>query len=60
MKLYTERLSLKITKTQKSTLEKMAERNIKVSKFIREAIKEKIDRETKELRPKQPFIKPPF
>jgi len=49
MQIYTENISLKISKTQKQTLEKLSTRNIKVSKFIREAIKEKIEREYKDL-----------
>jgi len=52
MQLYTEKISIKISSTQKLTLDKLRQRNIKVSHFIREAIKEKIDREADELKPK--------
>jgi hypothetical protein len=49
---YTEVYVLKITKTQKKTLEKLKDRNIKVANFVRQAIKEKINRDAKELKPK--------
>jgi hypothetical protein len=50
---YTEVYVLKITKTQKKTLEKLKDRNIKVANFVRQAIKEKINRDAKELKPKE-------
>ena len=40
--LYTEVFTLKISSTQKRTLEKLKSRNIKVSDFVRKAISEKI------------------
>ncbi len=43
--LYTEVFTLKISKQQKQTLEKLKSRNIKVSSFVREAIAEKINRD---------------
>ena len=49
MRLYTEIFTLKISKTQKSTLQKLKSRNIRVSSFIRDAISEKIKREASEL-----------
>jgi hypothetical protein len=49
MQQYTEVITLKITITQKQTLAKLKLRNIKVSHFIRLAIKEKLDRDAKEL-----------
>lgn len=52
MEKYTEKISIKISKTQKQTLEKLKVRNIKVSEFIRKAIAEKIKREASELMPK--------
>ena len=60
--LYTEVFTLKITSTQKRTLEKLKSRNIKVSDFVRKAIAEKINREYAELqdKPKKeycPFLK---
>jgi len=50
--LYTEVFTLKITSTQKRTLEKLKSRNIKVSDFVRKAIAEKINREYEELQEK--------
>lgn len=49
MQLYTEVITLKITKTQKQTLDKLKTRKIRVSHFIRAAIKEKIKRDALEL-----------
>ena len=48
--LYTEVFTLKISSTQKRTLEKLKSRNIKVSDFVRKAISEKIKRDYAELR----------
>ena len=50
--LYTEVFTLKISTTQKQTLGKLKDRNIKVSDFVRKAISEKINRDYKELKPK--------
>ena len=50
--LYTEVFTLKITSTQKRTLEKLKYRNIKVSDFVRKAISEKIKRDYAELQDK--------
>ena len=50
--LYTEVFTLKISSTQKRTLEKLKSRNIKVSDFIRKAIAEKIQRDYVELQDK--------
>lgn len=49
---YSEVYVLKISKTQKQTLQKIKERGFVVQKFVREAIKEKIKREHAELQPK--------
>lgn len=49
MELYTEVITIKISKVQKKTLDKLRSRKIKVSKFIRQAIKEKIERDALEL-----------
>lgn len=49
METYTEVITLKISKVQKKTLSKLRSRNIKVSHFIRQAIKEKIERDASEL-----------
>ena len=55
--LYTEVFTLKISSTQKRTLEKLKSRNIKVSDFVRKAISEKIKRDYVELqdKPKDEF-----
>ena len=55
--LYTEVFTLKISKVQKQTLEKLKSRNIKVSSFVRKAIAEKIERDYAELqeKPKDEF-----
>lgn len=50
--LYTEVFTLKISSTQKRTLEKLKSRNIKVSDFVRKAISEKIKRYYAELQDK--------
>lgn len=49
---YTKVKTIKITETQHNTLIKMKSYNVDVSEFIRKAIKEKINREYKELKPK--------
>jgi hypothetical protein len=58
MKLYTKTKVIRITDSQLVTLQKMKSYNVDVGHFIREAIKEKIKKEYKELMPKQ--IKTPF
>ena len=50
--LYTEVFTLKISSTQKRTLDKLKSRNIKVSDFVRKAISEKIKRDYAELQDK--------
>ena len=50
--LYTEVFTLKISKVQKQTLDKLKSRNIKVSSFVRKAIAEKINREYENLKEK--------
>ena len=50
--LYTEVFTLKISKSQKQTLGKLKDRNIKVSSFVRNAIAEKINRDYAELKEK--------
>lgn len=57
---YSETLTLKISKTQKLTLEKLKFRRVKVSEFIRIAIKEKIQRDYPLLKEKEVKIKCPF
>jgi post-segregation antitoxin (ccd killing protein) len=57
MELYTEIITLKVTKVQKQTLDKLKQRNVKVSNFIRLAIAEKLKRDAKELivKPKKEY-----
>jgi post-segregation antitoxin (ccd killing protein) len=57
MELYTEIITLKVTKIQKQTLDKLKQRNVKVSNFIRVAIAEKIKRDASELivKPKKEY-----
>jgi len=57
---YSEVYVLKISKVQKQTLQKLKERGVVVSKFVRKAIQEKIQRDYKELQPKQEKVKIPF
>ena len=57
---YTEKVTIKVSITQKQTLDKLKSRNVKVSQFIRDAIKEKINREAEELKPKKQKIICPF
>ena len=52
MKKYTKTKVVRITEEQHKTLVKMKSYNIDVGNFIRNAIKEKIERECKEMKPK--------
>ena len=52
MTLYTEFIGFKISKTQKQTLDKLKGYNINVSQFVRNAIKEKIERDYDDLKEK--------
>jgi hypothetical protein len=45
MEIYTEIQTFKISKVQKETLQKLKANKKNVSKFIRAAVKEKIERE---------------
>lgn len=45
MEIYTEIQTFKISKVQKETLQKLKANKKNVSKFIRDAVKEKIERE---------------
>lgn len=57
---YSEVYVFKISKTQKKTLQKIKERGFVVSKFVREAIQEKIQREHAQLQPKPKQDYSPF
>ena len=60
MQKYTEIQTLKISKTQKETLAKLKLNKVCISNFIRNAIKEKIQREYLELLPKPIKERCPF
>lgn len=51
--IYSKVKVIKITETQHETLKKMKSLGVPVSKFIRDAIKEKIEREYDDLIPKK-------
>ena len=51
-KLLTKTKVIRISESQLKTLQKMKSYNVDVAEFIRNAIKEKIQREYKELLPK--------
>lgn len=56
--LYSEVITVKISKKQKETLEVLKSKKYKVAEFIRQAIKEKLQREKHEIlkeKPKTPF-----
>ena len=57
---YTKTIQTPVTDIQWSTLQVLKSRNVKIPQFIREAIKEKIDREAAELRVKPKKIICPF
>ena len=57
---YSEVYVLKISKTQKQTLQKIKQRGFVVAKFVREAIQEKIQREHAQLQPKPKQDYSPF
>lgn len=59
MELYTEVVTIKLSKVQKQTLAKLKDRKIRVSQFIRDAISEKIKRDASEIIVKQK-LKCPF
>jgi post-segregation antitoxin (ccd killing protein) len=52
MTLYTEFIGFKISKTQKQTMDKLKGYNVNVSQFVRNAIKEKIERDYDDLKEK--------
>lgn len=57
---YTKVKTIRISETQHKTLVKMKSYNVDVGRFIREAIKEKINREYKDLKPKEEVVYCPF
>lgn len=60
MKTLTKTKVIRISETQLKTLQKMKSYNVDVSKFIRDAIAEKIKKEYKDLIPKQKKEHCPF
>jgi len=52
MKFFTKTKVIRISETQHKTLQKMKSYNVDVAEFIRNAIKEKIQREYQDLIPK--------
>ena len=60
MKKYTKIKVLRISETQDETLKKMKIWKVDVSQFCRTAIKEKIERDYKNLIPKIKTVKVPF
>jgi len=60
MKTLTKTKVIRISEIQDTTLKKMKSYKIDVGKFIRDAIKEKINREYSELIPKPEKIITPF
>jgi len=53
MAIYTKTKVIRITEQQHKTLVKMKSYNVDVGRFIREAIKEKINKEYEYLKPKE-------
>lgn len=49
MRINTEILNIRISKEQKQTLDKLKEYNVNVAQFVRNAIKEKLQREKTEI-----------
>ena len=49
MQINTEILNIRISKEQKQTLDKLKEYNVNVAQFVRNAIKEKLQREKSEI-----------
>ena len=57
MRKYTVRQVVMISETQANSLSVLKKHNINVSQFIRQAIKEKIHREWKQIKQKESRIK---
>lgn len=57
---YTYKKLIGFTKTQKLAFEKLEQYDVNVNQFIRQAIKEKLKREWKEIKDKKEKIKLPF
>lgn len=60
MKINTVRQVIMISEVQAKSLKKLKNYNVNVSQFIRQAIKEKIQRDWKTIKEKHEKIKTPF
>ncbi len=60
MKVNTVRQVIMITEIQSQSLKKLKEYDVNVSQFIRQAIKEKLQRDWKSIKEKHERIKLPF
>ena len=60
MKINTVRQVIMISEIQAKSLKKLKEYDVNVSQFIRQAIKEKLKRDWKEIKEKHEKIKLPF
>jgi hypothetical protein len=60
MNKLTEIYTLRISKSQAETLNKLKEYDVNISQFIRLAIKEKINRDWKSIKERKENVKTPF
>jgi post-segregation antitoxin (ccd killing protein) len=60
MQINTEILNIRISKEQKQALDKLKEYNVNVAQFVRNAIKEKLQREKAEIITNYKNIECPF
>ena len=60
MKINTVRQVIMISETQAQSIKKLKEYDVNVSQFIRQAIKEKLQRDWPEIKEKHKKIKMPF
>jgi len=60
MQINTEILNIRISKEQKQTLDKLKEYNVNVAQFVRNAIKETLQREKAEIITNYKNIECPF
>ena len=60
MRINTEVLNIRISKDQKQTLDKLKEYNVNVAQFVRNAIKEKLQREKVEIITNYKSLECPF
>jgi len=60
MQINTEILNIRISKEQKQTLDKLKDYNVNVAQFVRNAIKEKLQRQKAEIITNYKNIECPF